>query len=815
MADLARSRTALLLLALPLAAPPVPCQSTVRFDRDVRPLLADRCFACHGRDAEQRKAGLRLDLPDGPDGAYRVRDGRAAIRPGSLADSALWDRVTSADPEFVMPPPRSHEARLDDAERAAIARWIEEGATYQAHWAFVAPVRPALPDVGDGGWCRQPLDRFVLRRLQDGGLGPNPEADRRTLIRRLTLDLTGLPPTRDEIHAFLADRSPDAYERLVDGLLARPTYGEHMARYWLDLVRFADTNGLHHDHYREMSLYRDQVIRSFNENQPYDEFVTDQLAGDLRPDATDAQQIASGFHRLHMIIDVGTALPEESLARNVIDRVTAVGTAFLGLTVQCAVCHDHKYDPIGQADFYAMSAFFNNLDAAPETGARGTTEFKRGLQPPYLEFPTPEQAAALARLETELRAASARVDELKAAVAAAAEDAGRQALDEERKVAEQTLQALRTELTNIQLAVPAAMVMKERAEPRPAYVLIRGDYARPGARVERGTPAFLPPLAATAGTPTRLDFARWLTAPDHPLTARVAVNRFWQQLFGVGLVKTSEDFGAQGEPPSHPELLDLLAVSFVESGWDVKRLLKELVMSAAYRQASAASPERFARDPENRLLARGSRFRMDAEMIRDQILASSGLLVQQLYGRSVKPPQPPGIWAAITLPDSFPRTFAADTGDAIHRRSVYTFWKRALPPPQMTILDAPSREYCTARRERTNTPLQALLLLNEREYLKAARNLAQLALADRNASTEERLEIVYETITGRLPDAVEQDVLLRTARDLHAMYAADPARCAALCEGVTLADGITPAELAAWTMVVSAIYNLDVAKTRG
>lgn len=705
----------------------------------------------------------------------------------------------------------------------------------QQHWAFIAPVQPIAPVTKDSSWSEQPIDRFVMRKLETAGLAPSPKASKRTLIRRLGFDLTGLPPTRSEIQAFLADDSDDAYERLVNRLLAKPGYGEHMTRYWLDLVRFADTNGVHHDHYRELTPYRDWVIRSFNQNLSFDRFAIDQIAGDLYPEPTDDQLIASGFHRLHMIIDRGTALPEESLARNVIDRVTSFGTAFMGLTVQCAVCHDHKYDPIEQRDFFSLSAFFNNFDGAPETGSRGTVDFRRGLQPPYKNFPSAQQALALEEVDGKLKAAKQLLDELQAEVASLSKsDAGQSAaetngqggssdretvqqeLETRRKHAKSQWQARKRERSTILMAIPAAMVMKERTKIRQAHIFIRGDYDKLGERVERDTPSFLPPMkpAPQDGHRSRMDLGEWLVHPSHPLTARVCVNRIWQQLFGVGLVKTAEDFGTQGEPPSHPELLDHLSVAFVESGWDCKALIKQIVRSAAYQQSSNATPEAFERDPDNRLLARGSRFRLDAEVIRDQILSTSGLLNSTLYGKSVKPPQPAGIWKAVTLPDSLPRTYVADTGDKAMRRSLYTFWKRGMPPAQMAILNAPTRESCIARRERTNTPLQALLLLNESEYLKAARHLARSTRALGELTPPARLAVVYETITSMIPDAQESDVLLRSVRDLRAMYEREPALAAQLCDGVTLEDGQSAAELATWTMLVSIIYNLDVAKTR-
>ncbi|MGK0220222.1 MAG: hypothetical protein ACI9HE_003732 [Planctomycetota bacterium] len=791
-------------------------QQEVRFNRDVRPLLADRCFHCHGPDAHDRKGKLRLDRADGPQGATTARDGIQAIRPGSLEDSELWYRLTTTDEHDLMPPLDSNKQPLDAQERELIKRWIEQGAPYQDHWAFVAPTQPSAPQVADEAWLEQPLDGFVLRQLESQGLAPSPKADKRTLLRRASFDLTGLPPTLDEIQAFLEDDDAGAYERVLDRLLSSPRFGEHRAKYWLDLVRFADTNGLHHDHYRDQSPYRDWVIRSLNANLPYDRFVTEQLAGDLIPDPTDQQLIASGFNRLHMIIDGGTMLPEESLARNVIDRVSAVGTAFMGLTVQCAVCHDHKYDPIEQKDFYQLSAFFNNLDGAPETGGRSGADFRRGLQPPYISFPTEDQSAGLESFDQERATLQARHDELQASAESTEEEAV--APDEEYaaqlKHLQDELKRVQRERTELMVSVAGAMVMKERTEVRPAHILVRGAYDNPGELVERNVPGFLPSMEPKDGLRSRLDLAQWLVAPEQPLTARVAVNQFWQQLFGTGIVKTSEDFGTQGEWPSHLELLDHLARSFVESGWDVKALFKRIMLSATYQQAGATTRAQFEADPENRMLSRASRFRMDAEMIRDQILASSGILNTSMYGPSVKPPQPAGIWKAVSLPDSYPRIFEADQGEQIYRRSLYTFWKRGMPPPQMTMLDAPNRESCAARRERTNTPLQALLLMNEAEYLRAAGQLASRTLAIPELSPTQRLTHIYETITSKLPSTSVSQKLLNYLQDVEQLYEQDTQLAEQLCADLPLPDGCSNARLAAWTMLVSTVYNLDITKTR-
>lgn len=798
--------SAAFVLAFPLAA-----ETTVDFNRDIRPILSDRCFHCHGPDSHERKGELRLDMPEADDGPYRTHEGSTAITPGSPEKSEVWKRLVTDDPDLMMPPPDSHKKPLNDEQKQLIKAWIKQGGEYQDFWAFVPPFKPETPKVDAPDWNQNPIDQFVMRRLEQEGLKPNERADRRTLIRRLSLDLTGLPPTRAEIANFLADSSPKAYENLVDRLLASPHYGEHMARYWLDLVRFADTNGLHHDHFRNMSPYRDWVIRAFNDNLPYDQFTRDQLAGDLYPEPTSDQLVASGFNRLHLIIDRGTKLPEESHVDNVKDRVTAVGTAFMGLTVQCAACHDHKYDPFTMKDFYSLYAFFNNIDAAPETGGRSGPDFKRGLQPPYITLTTPKEQKQLDALKQAESKHADRVNNLKKQLAAAPKEE-KPSLKNTLASAERERKEAAKARKEFEHSLPAAMVAKERKEVRPAHLLIRGAYDNPGEVVKRATPSFLPPLKpASDKVATRMDLANWFVRGDHPLTARVAVNRFWQQLFGTGIVKTAEDLGAQGEWPSHPDLLNYLAASFVENNWDVKTLMRKMVLSETYRQRTAAKPQEFADDPDNRLLARGSRYRLDAEIIRDQILATSGLLVKKMFGDSVKPPQPDGLWKAVTLPDSNPRTYQADTGDAIHRRSLYTFWKRGFAPPQMTILDAPARDECIARRERTNTPLQALLLMNEQQYIKAARTLAANVLANHQ---ENRIAILYESITALLPDDTESEKLQAAFDQFLTYYRDHPDLAKKLAADTNLPAGTDHAQLAAWTMLASTIYNLDLTKSR-
>lgn len=793
----------LCLVLVAVSAAQVKAAETVDFNRDIRPLLSDRCFQCHGPDEEARQADLRLDVAEGEHGPFADRGDVVVISPGSPAKSALWQRITTDDPDLRMPPPEAHLPPLTSQQRAQIQQWISSGAEYRKFWAFMPPQRQTAPTVDAPRWNRNRIDRFVAARLESEGLEASPPAIKRALIRRVTFDLTGLPPTPAEIHRFEDDHGPDAYERVVDRLLASPHYGEHMAKYWLDLVRFADTNGIHHDHFREVTPYRDWVIRAFNDNLPFDQFLTFQIAGDLYDHPTTDQLIASGFNRMHLVIDKGTALPEESFHRNVVDRVTAFGVALLGLTVQCAECHDHKYDPITQRDFYQLYAFFNNIDATPETPGRNP-------HPPLLELPTDEQRARRDALDAQLLQLQVKITRLKQEVGDGS-DAPPKA---ELAAAEQRHAELTKEQESLQSQIRTTLIMKERDEVRPTHIHIRGAYDQFGDEVDRDTPSFLPPMQAAGEMRTRMDLAEWVTDSGNPLVARVAVNRFWQQLFGVGLVKTAEDFGMQGDWPSHPELLDDLASRFVDDGWDVKDLMKSIVMSQTYRQTSHAAPEHYRQDPQNRLLARGSRFRMDSEMVRDQILAVTGLLVDEMYGKSVKPPQPPNLWKTVSMVSSSTYAFQADAGDDIFRRSIYTFWKRAQPPPQMTIFDAPTRERCIARRERTNTPLQALVLMNEEQYFQAARHMAIQLLANRATADHSRLVEAYEAVTSHRPDAAELSMLENHLQDLRSTYRSNPTLASQLAGDRVAPADMPPVEIAAYTMVINSLLNLDVTKTR-
>jgi len=812
----ASCQPALVLFAIVLGwFPSSSFAQEVSFSRDIRPILSDRCFACHGPDANERSAELRLDQAEGEEGAYKTGYERAIIKPGDAEASELWFRITATDADLVRPPADSHKAKLTEEEQNKIRQWIESGAKYEGFWAFETPRVEELPSINDADLGEAAIDRFVLARLEREDLRPTELADRRTLFRRLSLDLRGLPPSREELHRFLADESETAYEDWVDRFLGSSEYGEHMARYWLDLVRFADTNGMHKDFYRNFVAYRDWVIRAYNENLPYDEFLKYQLAGDLYETPSRDHLVASGFNRLHLIIDRGTALPEESFFKNVVDRVSAVGTVFMGLTVQCAQCHDHKYDPITQRDYYSLFAFFNNIDAAPETAGRPAA----GLQPPFISLASTQQDLELQELnrlvaedEKTWKTLLAKLNELKIADEHSGETKQQATLTSK---AENKYKKSKAERDTFSRSLPRAMVMKERSEMRETFLRIRGQYDAPGEAVQRNAPAFLPAMKRSSERPaTRMDLAHWLTSEENPLTARVQVNRLWQQFFGTGLVKTSEDLGAQGEVPSHPELLDYLAVSYRQSGWNTKALVKQIVLSKTYQQSSKARPDLYQADPENRLLARGARFRLDAEVIRDQILATSGLLSKKMYGPSVKPPQSSGLWKAVTMTGE---RFTPGKGSDIHRRSLYTFWKRTVPSPMLVTLDAPTREFCTVARSRTNTPLQSLLLLNGPQFVEAARNLALRLIREGGESAEDRIELGFRLVTSRVP-SVQETRLVREVYDQQLeKFSKDEEAAQRLLnigEPKMEVGQADLAELAAWTSACRLLLNLDEAMTK-
>lgn len=1021
----------------------------LHYNRDIRPILAENCFACHGPDSASRKADLRLDQRD------RAIE-RRAIVPGQPAASQLITRITHADLAERMPPAETGK-RLTTEQKSRLQRWVAAGAEYEPHWSYIAPRRGELPPIRNAGWVRNPIDRFVLARLESAGLAPAPEADRHTLARRLSLDLTGLPPAPELVARFIADTSESAYEKLVDQLIESQSWGEHRARAWLDAARYADTHGLHFDNFREMWSYRDWVIGAFNRNLPFDRFTIEQLGGDLLPSATLEQQIASGFNRCNMTTNEGGTIAEENLVHYTRDRTETVSIVWLGMTANCATCHDHKFDPLTQREFYELSAFFNNTtQGAMDGNVRDT--------PPIIVVPLPNDRTRWNALKSELPAAKQLLDsrtvearpDFDSWLAAATPDTLGSSLPQDAiclhaplnegdgKVTKVTVdgtsrdvsvsdsaqwqpgfgstRALQVQGTAAELPdaadferdqpfacaawikLPAAEstgaicsrmdndngyrgwdfwvqrrqvgahivnrwpddavkvvaraqipanewthvavtydgsakaagvtvyyngkpqetlveadrlqssssirtpvafkigqrhtaqpltgtlhdlriyrrrlppsevaslanltrftaflakppeqrsdsernevfqwwlgtfdrpyrertdafarlereqseiksrgtighVMNERADAPMAHVLFRGEYDKRREAVQAATPKFLPAFPAELPK-NRLGLAQWLLHPEQPLTARVAVNRYWQEVFGTGLVRTSGDFGVAGELPSHPELLDWLAVEFRESEWNVKQFFKLLVTSATYRQAAAVTPLKIERDPNNRLLSRGPRYRLDAEMIRDYALAASGLLVPTVGGPSVRPYQPNGIWEAVAIIGSNTREYRRDAGPSLYRRSLYTFWKRSAPPASMEILNAPNREICTVRRERTNTPLQALVTLNDPQFVEAARLLAERTLTAGGESDDSRTRFIAERVLCRPLTANEQSVLRSELDALLAYYAAhaDDAK-ALLSVGESKPDESLVADrVAAWTMLANQLLNLD------
>ena len=952
----------------------------VDFDREVRPLLADRCFKCHGPDSKKREAKLRLDLPP-QDLSERARASLLELlAPGRVTESEFMNRVNSTDPDEVMPPPDS-DLKLSAAEKKLLQQWVGEGAKFSAHWSFVPPTSPPLPPVGQSDWCRNEIDHFILHALEKRTQKPSTPAERRSLIRRLSFDLTGLPPTPREIAAFLSDSPPKAYENLIDRLLKSPRFGERQAVDWLDASRYADTSGYQYDWPRTMHRWRAWVIDAFNMGLPYNLFVEWQIAGDLIPNANMAQIVATGFNRNNgFTIESGT-IDEEYRVQYVTDRVTTMGTAFLGLTLDCARCHDHKYDPISQKDFYRLFAFFNHVDEA------GVVAGKPSFSAPAISTPTPQQLARLQQLSPQIsslaqalnqpdaaadqqqeawarnhrpiwrdarqsrfnlpentgehlaiivpatgkgpttalrlelnpkapdaegkqfglidvkvwrrsgsesnrveiaRLESARalgqdlsgilvddqpgtpwliphndrtvvVAEFKEPAVAGGEfyvdveietraevyldlgvmlsGAGKPIRtdrtgrlteyisrgsnpDEVRRVFRGTalpkyanileqLIRLERELDQLRAAVPMTMVMRDE-KPRDTFVLERGAYDKPKEQVQPGTPLRLPPMPANA-PPNRLGLAQWLTMPTNPLTARVAVNRYWQQLFSQGLVRTAEDFGVQGERPDHPELLDWLAVDFMKNGWNVKRLIKQICMSATYRQSSAIAGGDFEWDTNNRFLARYPRQRLSAEMVRDNALAVSGRLVEAVGHDSVMPYQPAGLWEQLTNREDYQQKYITSKGSDLYRRSLYTYWKRASHHPVMAMFDAPSREVCTMRRPITNTPLQALALLNETMFVEAARSLAGRMLTDLRfgRTDEQRIAHAFECATSREPNRLEVYALRQLLNHERATLSKDQVKRLLAIGESAIPKSVPETELAAHTMVARAILNLS------
>ena len=837
------------------AAPAAASDTAPRFDRDILPILAENCFACHGPDAANRQADLRLDTAEG---ATADRDGARAIVPGNPQASEMITRVHSTDTAVVMPPPESNK-RLTAAEKVLLEEWIKAGAPREAHWAYAPLERPDLP-AGAAG--THPVDRFIDAALVREGLVALPAAERGGLARRVAIDLTGLPPEPAEIDAFVADQSPGAYERLVDALLSSPQHAERLAAWWLDLVRYGDSVGYHGDQEISMWPYRDWVIRAFASNMPFDQFTREQIAGDLLPEASRQQKIAASFNRLNLMSAEGGGQDKEYHAKYAGDRVRATSGAWLGSTLGCAECHDHKFDPFTTRDFYAMAAFFADVQ---ERGIyHGAHD--NGIWGEMMRLPSPEQAATQADLEARVaqlkpryeadtpelladRAAwidaeTARLAQLEASAtegdkAAAGAipkevakalrvEAGTRNESQNKTLADHhraqwgALKGVRDELTTLEkdlkdvIKAQPFMPATVAGPPRVVRVLPRGNWMDDsGAEVLPAPPAFLPGAGRDAGAErlTRLDLARWITGNENPLVARVLANRLWALLFGQGLSRRLDDHGAQGEPPSHPELLDWLACELRDGGWDLRRVLKVLVTSDAYRRASASSGPLVERDPENRWLARQNRYRVDAEMVRDTALAASGLLVKQVGGPSVRPYQPPGYWDYLNFPA---RTYKADTGDKLYRRGLYVHWQRQYLHPALVVFDAPSREECTARRARSNTPLQALVLLNDPEYVEAARGLATKTLTDGGSDPAGRARYMLRRAIGRVPHEEEIAVLTDLVERQRQSWLGDPegVRSFLSVGAVPLPLTIDPVELATWASAARTVLNLHETYSR-
>ncbi len=828
---------AVLAAAVVWGAGPVRAAEPARvdFSRDVRPILAENCFACHGPDARDRKASLRLDVKDD---LFADRGGYRLVVPGKPAESELISRIASEAPGERMPPAKSKRS-VSKSQIDLLKRWVAEGAAWGEHWAFVAPRRPPPPRGPDPGWCRNPVDPFVLAKLEAAGLTPSPEADRVTLLRRLRLDLTGLPPDPAEVDAFLADGRPDAYERLVDRLLASPHFGERWGKPWLDLARYADSDGYEDDLYRpDAWRFRDWVIDAFNRDLPFDRFSVEQIAGDLLPGATLEQKIATGFHRMTQFnrSAVGRENEEEFRVKTVKDRAGTTATVWLGLTFGCAECHTHKYDPLPQRDYYRFYAFFNGLVDADVPAPAPPEKYAVAYREAVREFEEEQRRAkaALAAYEKDGLAArqaewerSADARDLPAEIAAALRVPAGRRDDEQARRLREYFRATDAEHARLRAAVldgeqiknnrpqppsTKAMTLAEAPEPRRTFVQVRGDYQNPGEAVTPGTPGFLPPLRARQGVPDRLDLARWVADPGNPLAGRVAVNHVWQQLFGRGLVATPENFGLHGEPPSHPELLDWLSSEFVGTGWSRKRLIRLLVTSATYRQSSRHRAELAGLDPHNALLARQNRLRVEAEVVRDLALTAAGLLNPEVGGPAVQPPLPDSLLRRRELRSE--RLMAPSKGADRHRRGVYVNVQRTFPFPMLKEFDGADASAACTRRERSNTPLQALTLLNDPVFTECARALGLRAAREGRGGRDERARYLFRLCLARAPSGRESEVLGQVYETHRVLYESDRKSAAELLGGEPLGPGVSPAEVAAWVAVARALLNLDEFITR-
>ena len=787
-------RQAIMTLGLVVALPAVAVAADTAapaFNRDIRGILSNRCIRCHGPDAADRQGGgdegLRLDTFAG---ATADLGGHAALVPGRPEASELVARITSTDPDVVMPPPEAGDP-LPAAQVELLTRWIAAGAAYETHWSYVPPRRPAVPAVTNAGWPRNEVDHFILARLEAAGLAPRPEADRPTLARRLALDLTGLPPAPAEVDAFVADDAADAVERFVDRLLAHDGYGEHQARQWLDLARYADSTGYAEDQPRTIWGWRAWVIRACDANMPFDEFTLKQLAGDLLPGATLDDRIATAFHRNTLTNTEGGTIDEEFRTVAVVDRVNTTLSTWMGTTMACAQCHDHKYDPLSQREFFALYAILNN-----------TADADRDDDTPAVPVPWAPLDERRAGLEREIAAIETRLPPPEKGVVE----------PPEFRPARELVAGLRKQLAE---AKPASVPVLEELpadKRRVTKIQIRGNWQNLGDEVPEGVPAAfaVTPAAGADGRIDRLALAKWLVDPANPLTARVVVNRIWERLFGIGLVATSEEFGSQGDPPSHPELLDWLATELVARRWDTQAIQRLIVTSAAYRQSSKPTPEALATDPENRLVSCGPRVRLSAEVIRDQALAASGLLSRKKGGPSVHPPQPNlGLKAAFG--DGI--DWQTSAGEDRYRRAIYTTWRRSNPYPSMATFDAPDRQVCTVRRPRTNTPLQALVTLNDPVYVEAAQALARRMVREGGGDASGRAARGFRLVLARHPRPAELERLVRLHADTRGTYTAQPEDAMKMATdplGPIPADlEVEPADLAAWTVVANVILNLD------
>lgn len=743
-------------------------KSTIDYSFDVKPILSDRCYKCHGPDEAKRESNLRLDTEQGALALVGEKSDHQVIIRGRSDSSELIKRIYSSDPDLVMPPPDS-KLSLTEAEKIILKRWIDEGAQWKPHWAFVKPVKAPLPKVNKSSWPQNEIDYFTLAKMEENGLKPTAEAETHVLARRMAFDITGLPPSIELIKDLNQSRADDRFTNFMDSLFAQPAYGENQASFWLDLARYGDTHGYQDDLPRVMWPWRDWLIHAYNKNMPYDQFVTWQLAGDLLPDATKEQKLASAFNRNHKITQEGGVIDEEYRVEYVADRTNTFSKAFLGLTMECARCHDHKYDPISTEAYYSTYAFFNQV---PETGfvANQTT-------------PKPWMPISRQDLNGILSFVNART-----------------ILKKDQDTIEQ-------------------MIMKDDPKVhRPSFILKRGSYSSPGAQVRPRALQVVEPYDTNTLGNNRLGLARWLFLPDHPLTARVLVNRIWQQLFGRGIVSTSDDFGSQGALPSHPQLLDWLAVDLIEHHWDIQYMMKKIMSSATYRQSSKASARSEEFDPENKFLSRGPRYRMNYEMIRDNVLAASGLLNREIGGPSVKPYQPPGLWEELTVGgDGFrgEAGYKVDKGDNQYRRSLYTYWRRTIPPPTMMTFDNPQREFCEVKRARTSTPLQALVMLNDPQVLEASRVLAYRVINERN-ETKERLKMIFNAVLSRDPSSKEASEIMQYYTSEKSKYTMNKTAAFKLLSigQSPQFPNMDPAEAAAWMMTCSLLFNLDESLTK-